>query len=129
MPNIWFFLYKLSNANISPQELLIIKLQPKIYDFILLTLRLFFLASICSQIPVLIILFIEYNLITVQNCIKHRRTFFFFSALFAALLTPPDFWCQIATWLPIYGLIELTLFGALIRLQYKIASSETIACK
>ena len=126
IPNIWFFLYNISNANASSQDLLIIKLQPKIYDFIILTLRLFIIASILSQIPVFIMFCIEYNFISVQNCIKQRRTFFFLSALLAALVTPPDIWCQMAAWLPIYGLIELTIFTALIRFQYKLAIYKTL---
>nr|YP_008816046.1 SecY-independent transporter protein [Closterium baillyanum]AGZ90239.1 SecY-independent transporter protein [Closterium baillyanum] len=119
MPFIWFFLYKLSTADAASRGLLIIKLQPKIYDFIILTLRFFLIASLCSQLPVLIICCIEYNLIDLQDCIKHRRTFLFLSVLFAAFVTPPDIWCQMAAWLPIYVIIELTIFTALIRLKYK----------
>lgn len=118
MPNIWFFLYKVSSFTVS-RGLLTIHLQPKIYDFILLTLRFLFIASLCSQVPVFFICCIEYNFIDLQDCIKHRRTFFVFSAIFAALVTPPDIWCQIAAWLPISLLIEITIFLALIRNKYK----------
>jgi Tat protein translocase TatC len=128
MPNIWFFLYKMSVAHVTTQGLLIIKLQPKIYDFIILTLRFFIIASICSQMPVFIIFCIEYKLITVQDCIRHRRTFLFLSVFAAAFLTPPDIWCQIAAWFPIYGIIEFTIFTALIRLQYKLAVSK-LTCR
>ena len=42
MPNIWLFLYKLSNTQ-SGAQLFIIKLQPKIYDFSMLTLSILFI--------------------------------------------------------------------------------------
>lgn len=119
MPNIWFFLYKISGFTAS-RSLLVIKLQPKIYDFILLTLRFFLIASICSQVPVFIICCLEYKLIDLQDCIKHRKTFLFLSVLIAALVTPPDIWCQMAAWVPLYFLIEATIFIALIRRNYKI---------
>ena len=62
---------------------------------------------------------IEYNLISLQYCIRYRKTFFFLSALFAALLTPPDIWCQLAAWIAIYCLIELTICIGFIQNQYK----------
>jgi Tat protein translocase TatC len=118
MPNIWSFLYKLNFAHTNSQSLLLIKLEPKIYDFIVLTLRFFFIASFCSQLPVVIICCIEYNLLSVQDCIRHRKTFLLFSALLAALITPPDIWCQIAAWIPIYAIFEFTIFTALIQNEY-----------
>ena len=119
MPNIWLFLYKLNFAQTNSQSLLIIKLQPKIYDFIVLTLRFFCFAFLCSQVPVVMLYCIEYNLISVQYCIRYRKTFFFLSGLLAALLTPPDIWCQLAAWIPIYSLIELTICIGFIQNQYK----------
>jgi hypothetical protein len=52
VPNIWHFLYKL---NITSTNLLIIKLQLKFFDYIVLTVRILFISSICSQIQVLVI--------------------------------------------------------------------------
>nr|YP_009755787.1 SecY-independent transporter protein [Gonatozygon brebissonii]QIQ23065.1 SecY-independent transporter protein [Gonatozygon brebissonii] len=121
MPNIWVFLYNLSNTS---TNMLRIQLQPKIYDFIKLTLRFFLLASIFSQLPVLLICFLEYKKISLEDCIKHRKSAVFLSVLFSALVTPPDIWCQLAAWLPIYFILELTLFTALIQLEYAKARKK-----
>jgi Tat protein translocase TatC len=97
MPNIWLFLYKLSNTE-SGAQFFIIKLQPKIYDFSILTLRILLAASLCSQIPILIICSVQYNLISIQTLMRNRRVSTFISLLLAALITPPDVWCQLSAW-------------------------------
>jgi Sec-independent protein secretion pathway component TatC len=117
MPNIWLFLYKLSNTE-SGAQLFIIKLQPKIYDFSILTLRILFITAICSQIPVILISCIQYQIISIQTILKNRKTFLLLSLLFAALITPPDIWCQLAAWISLSILIELAIFTAIVQLQY-----------
>jgi len=114
VPNVWHFLYKLSTTS---TNLLIIKLQPKIFDYIMLTVRIFFISSICSQVPVLVICLLESK--GVKTFIKNRRFFMVFSLFTAAFFTPPDIWCQIVACLPIYFIIELTIFYALIIQVYK----------
>ncbi len=116
VPNIWHFLYKL---NITSTNLLIIKLQPKIFDYIVLTVRILFILSICSQVQVLVICLLESKAIFVKTSIKNRRFFMVLSFLIAAFLTPSDIWCQIVACLFIYLIIELTTFYALIIRVYK----------
>lgn len=124
IPNIWLFFYKINFAHTNSQNLLLIQLQPKIYDFVVLTLRFLFIASLVSQFPILLLYFLEYNIISLQDCLKNRKIFFLLSALFSALVTPPDFWCQIITWLSVCIVIELTILISLIQLMYtKIQSS------
>lgn len=116
MPNIWFLLYKLSNTS---TNLLVIQLQPKIFDFIKLTFRFFLIASLFSQFPVVFICLLEYNFLSIHDCIEHRKSALILSGLVSALVTPPDILWQISAWLPVYFIIELTLFFALIQLEYK----------
>ncbi|XP_026426913.1 uncharacterized protein LOC113322933 isoform X2 [Papaver somniferum] len=47
VPNIWHFLYSMGATS---TNLLMITLQPKIYDYIMLTLRISLISSVCSQI-------------------------------------------------------------------------------
>nr|YP_010736369.1 Sec-independent protein translocase protein [Zygnema circumcarinatum]QKQ14697.1 Sec-independent protein translocase protein [Zygnema circumcarinatum]WEL36342.1 Sec-independent protein translocase protein [Zygnema circumcarinatum] len=115
LPTIWSFLYHLNKTS---TNLLTIQLQPKIYDFIMLTVRFVFLSSVCSQIPVILLSLIEYNVIELQDCVQHRRSVWFSCVLIAALLTPPDLWCQLTALLLIYFVIEFTIFYALIRVHY-----------
>ena len=123
LPTIWSFLYKLSKNTSS--NLLIIQLQPKIYDFIMLTIRFLFLSCVCSQIPVILLCLIEYNIIALQDFIQHRSKLWFCCVLIAALLTPPDLWCQLSALLFVYVLIEFTIMYALVRLHYGALCSSS----
>nr|P38459.1 RecName: Full=Uncharacterized tatC-like protein ymf16; AltName: Full=ORF 244 [Marchantia polymorpha] len=114
VPNVWHFLYKLSTTS---TNLLIIKLQPKIFDYIMLTVRILFISSICSQVPVLVICLLESK--GVKTFIKNRRFFYSFFAFHSSFFYTPDIWCQIIACLPIYFIIELTIFYALIIQVYK----------
>ncbi len=90
-----------------------IKLQPKIFDYIMLTVRILFISSICSQVPVIVICLLEKG-ISVKTFTNNRRFFMVSSLLIAAFFAPPDIWCQIVACLPIYLMMELTIFVALI---------------
>jgi len=99
--------------------MLIIKLQPKIFDYIVLTIRILFISSICSQVQVLLICLLESKAIFVKTSIKNCRCFMVLLFLIAAFLTPSGIWCQIVAYLFIYLIIELTTFYALIIRVYK----------
>ncbi|KAJ1681494.1 hypothetical protein LUZ63_018144 [Rhynchospora breviuscula] len=94
---------------------LMIKLQPKIYDYIMFTFRILFIPSVCSQIPVIVICLPEPRGLSVEMLTSNRRFLMVFSLITAALSTPPDIWCQIVASLLIYSIIELAIFVALIR--------------
>nr|QIA60478.1 Sec-Y independent protein translocase component [Trichocolea tomentella] len=114
VPNVWHFLYELGTTS---TNLLIIESQPKIFDYIMLTVRISFISSICSQVPVLVIRLLESR--GVKTLIKNRRFFMVFPLFVAAFSTPPDIWCQIVACLPIYFIIELTISYASIIRVYK----------
>lgn len=117
IPNIWLFLYKLTNTG-SGAQFFLIKLQPKIYDFSVLTLRFLIISGICSQIPIMIICSVQYHLISIQTLLKSRQMIAFISLLVAALITPPDIWCQLSAWFCILFLKEFAIFAAIVQLQY-----------
>ena len=121
LPNIWLFLYQLSNTK-PGAEMFVIQLQPKIYDFSILTCQVFLIMSLCSQIPIVITSIILYNIITIKTIVKNRATCLFISSLFAAIITPPDLWCQLSVFIFVIVCFELALFIAIIRDQYKYAS-------
>jgi Tat protein translocase TatC len=125
LPSIWLFLYKLSNTG-TESHFFIIQLQPKIYDFSLLTLRVLFIAGLCSQIPIGIFCSIQYKIISMETCLKNRRILWFTSILFAALITPPDVWCQLSAWFSIVALIELTLFTVIIQSSAHDSEFQTV---
>lgn len=121
LPNIWSILYQINKTT---SNLFVIQLQPKIYDFILLTMRILLLSSISSQIPILICSCIEYNIISIRDCIKYRRFFAFCSVLVSALLAPPDVWCQLTALLLIHVVIECTILYAFIRVRYNVKTAR-----
>lgn len=89
-----------------------IKLQPKIYDHIMLTVRISFIPSVCSQVPVIVIRLPEPRGLSVETSTNYRRFLMVFPLLTAALSTPPDIWCQIVAPFLISLIIELAIFVA-----------------
>jgi Tat protein translocase TatC len=111
VPNVWHFLYFVGATS---TNLLMIKLQPKIYDYIMLTVRILFISSVCSQVPVIVICLLELRGLSVETFTSNRRFLMVFSLITAALSTPPDIWCQIVASFFIYSIIEFAIFVALI---------------
>lgn len=89
-----------------------IKLQPKIYDYIMLTVRISFIPSVCSQVPVIVICLLELRGLSVETFTNNRRFLMVFPLLTAALSTPPDIWCQILARFLLSLIIELAIFVA-----------------
>ncbi|KAG2269796.1 hypothetical protein Bca52824_064351 [Brassica carinata] len=79
-PNVWHFPCRGCNIN----KFAMIKLQPKIYDHIMLT------------VPVIVICLPEPRGLSLETFTNNHRFLMFFPLLTAALSTPPDNWCQIA---------------------------------
>jgi len=111
VPNVWHFLYLMGATSTNS---LMIKLQPKIYDYIMLTVRILFISSVCSQVPVIVICLLELRGLSVETSTNNRRFLMVFSLFTAALSTPPDIWCQIVAFFLIFSIIELAIFVALI---------------
>jgi len=111
VPNVWHFLYFVGATSTNS---LMIKLQPKIYDYIMLTVRILFISSVCSQVPVIVICLLELRSLSVETFTNNRRFLMVFSLFTAALFTPPDIWCQIVACFLISFIIELAIFVALI---------------
>ena len=111
VPNVWHFPYFVGATSTNS---LMIKLQPKIYDYIMLTVRILFIPSVCSQVPVIVICLPEPRGLSVETFTSNRRFLMVFPLITAALSTPPDIWCQIVAPFLIYSIIEFAIFVALI---------------
>nr|ULQ69638.1 transport membrane protein [Juncus alatus]ULQ69680.1 transport membrane protein [Juncus grisebachii]ULQ69709.1 transport membrane protein [Juncus himalensis] len=111
VPNVWHFLYFVGETSTNS---LMIKLQPRIYDYIMFTLRILFIPSVCSQVPVIVICLPKGWGLSVEIFTSNRRFLMVFPLITAALSTPPDIWCQIVAPLLLYSIIELAIFVALI---------------
>ncbi|XP_049414742.1 uncharacterized tatC-like protein ymf16 [Solanum stenotomum] len=109
VPNVWHFPYFMGATS---TNLLMIKLQPKIYDHIMLTVRISFIPSVCSQVPAIVIRLPEPRGLSVETSTNYRRFLMVFLLLTAALSTPPDIWCQMVAPFLISLIIELAIFVA-----------------
>uniref|UniRef100_A0A0E0RI15 Transport membrane protein n=1 Tax=Oryza rufipogon TaxID=4529 RepID=A0A0E0RI15_ORYRU len=107
VPNVWHFPYFVGATSTNS---LMIKLQPKIYDYIMLTVRILFIPSV----PVIVICLPEPRGLSVETFTSNRRFLMVFPLITAALSTPPDIWCQIVAPFLIYSIIEFAIFVALI---------------
>lgn len=115
VPHVWHFPYFVGATSTNS---LMIKLQPKIYDHIMLTVRISFIPSVCSQVPHIVIRLLEPRGLSVETSTSNRRFLMVFPLLTAALSTPPDIWCQIVARFLISLIIELAISVAL----YKFVS-------
>uniref|UniRef100_A0A453AWE2 Uncharacterized protein n=1 Tax=Aegilops tauschii subsp. strangulata TaxID=200361 RepID=A0A453AWE2_AEGTS len=68
-----------------------IKLQPKIYDYIMLNVRILFSPSVCSQVPVIVICLPEPRGLSVETFRSNRRFLMVFPLFTAALSTHPGY--------------------------------------
>lgn len=116
LPIIWLFLLQCNDTSTS---LFVIQFQPKISDFIMLTLRFLGFSSICFQMPVLILWFIDQQRISLHYCVKQRKSLWFCTLVSVALIVPPDVWCQFLTSSLIALLIEITFLYAYVRCHYE----------
>nr|QXU75687.1 mttB [Hoya lithophytica] len=80
----------------------------------MLTVRILFIASVCSQVPVIVIRLPEPRGLSVERSTSNRRFLMVFPFITAALSTPPDIWCQIIARFLLYLIIELAISVALI---------------
>jgi len=75
-------------------------------DFIL---KLFFAFGISFEIPIVTILLIKYNFITIEKLSSNRPYIILFAFFVGMLLTPPDVISQILLAIPIWVLFEIGL--------------------
>jgi len=121
VPNVWHFPYFVGATSTNS---LMIKLQPKIYDYIMLTVRISFIPSVCSQVPVIVIRLPELRGLSVETFTNNRRFLMVFPLLTAALSTPPYIWCQIVARFLLSLIIELAIFVASVRFVLKLSCTS-----
>nr|WRW54040.1 transport membrane protein [Mesembryanthemum crystallinum] len=109
IPHVWNFLYVMGATSTNS---LMLKLQPRIYDYIMLTVRISFIPSICSQVPLIVICLLELRSLSLKTLTSNRRYLLVIPLFTAAIASPPDIWCQIVARLLFFSIIELAIFVA-----------------
>lgn len=107
-PHAWHFFQLLSTTSSTDSPM--IKPQPKIFDYIPLTVRIPFIPSICSQIPSIVICLLEsIGFPVVRTLIRNRHFSPVAPLLIATSRSPPDIRCQIFARFLTSVLIESTV--------------------
>lgn len=88
-----------------------IKLLAKVSEYLSLAMTLILAFGVCFQLPVVLTLLAQIDLINVDQLKKGRRYAIVGILMVAAFITPPDPISQIGLALPMYGLYELSILS------------------
>ena len=88
--------------------------EAKIDDFISMAFLWFFNIIICFQVPILVHIFIYYNLIDIKNILRNRKYFYLFFIFLSAFLAPPELLTQLVLFLIFSFIYEVLLLILLI---------------
>jgi sec-independent protein translocase protein TatC len=104
-----------------------IKLMPRVSEYLGFAMTLILAFGICFQLPVVLTLLAQIDLVNVEMLKKGRRYAIVGILIVAALITPPDPISQIGLALPMYALYELAILSVRIvqkRREAKLAAQE-----
>lgn len=93
-------------------------LEAKISDYLDLVLQCLFWVSLVFQTPVAILLFIYLNIINANSLVRKRKEFIVVCFIAGALLSPPDIFTQLLIALPLWILLEITIFICIVIDEY-----------
>ncbi len=88
-----------------------IKLLAKVSEYLALAMTLILAFGVCFQLPVVLTLLAQIDLVNVDQLKKGRRYAVVGILFVAAFITPPDPISQIGLALPMYGLYELSILS------------------
>jgi sec-independent protein translocase protein TatC len=85
---------------------------PAIKEYLTLVLKLLFAFGMSFQIPIVIMLLVRLDLVSIEALKDKRRYVIVWAFIFAAVLTPPDIISQTLLALPMLMLYELGIIVA-----------------
>ena len=88
-----------------------IKLLAKVSEYLSLAMTLILAFGVCFQLPVVLTLLAQIDLVNVEQLKKGRRYAIVGILIVAAFITPPDPISQIGLAIPMYGLYELSILS------------------
>jgi len=93
-------------------------LEAKISDYLDLVLQCLFWVSLVFQTPVAIFVSIYLNIMNVNSLVRKRKEFIVVCFIAGALLSPPDIFTQLLIALPLWILLEITIFVFIVIDEY-----------
>ena len=89
-----------------------VELEPKVSEYVSLTMRLIFAFGICFQLPVLMTLLARAGIASADGMAKSRKYAIVAVFIVAAIFTPPDPISQLSLAIPIILLYEISIWMA-----------------
>jgi len=102
----------------------LIQAMPAIKEYLTLVLKLLFAFGMSFQIPIIIMLLVRMDLVSIQGLKAKRRYVFVWAFIFAAILTPPDIISQTLLALPMLLLYEVGIVIAKFSLKKSSEKKE-----
>lgn len=94
------------------QGTLPIQIEPKVSEYLSISMQLIFAFGLGFELPVLLILLARVGMVSADGLAKKRRYAIVAAFVAAAILTPPDVISQIGLAIPIILLYEASILGA-----------------
>jgi sec-independent protein translocase protein TatC len=113
-PAAWHFFVSFQSMTGDSIGGLPVKLEPKLDQYLELVVHFMLAFGLCFQVPVVLLLLIRANILTVQDLRKRRRHAIVAAFVIAAVLTPPDVLSQLSLALPMILLYELSIWCAVL---------------
>ena len=103
-----------------------ITLQAKMNEYLSLMMTFIFAFGIAFQLPVVLLLLVRFNVLTIKQLISFRKYAILLAFVFAAIITPPDPFSQISLALPVIILYEVSILIAKFLSKRKSKNDEKI---
>lgn len=97
---------------------------PDIASYVEAILSLYLAFGLAFQVPIVVMLLVRFDLVTVDKLKDFRGYFVVVSFVIAAVVTPPDVISQLALAVPMCILYELGILGARYMGKHKVVSDE-----
>lgn len=117
LPNFYTFFLSFEQTN--DFNLFKLSLEAKIFDYIHITINLFWLSFLLFQIPLSLALLLYCNVVKINFLLGKRREILLLSFIFGALFSPPDVFSQLVIAILLYSIFELISISFVLKNCYQ----------